>query len=152
MSDFLLASINANPNDPVLKQLDEFGLGEAIREVTSQEINQLGKDALYAFQSVVPYRTGQLQSEHIQIGFASKKSPEVKIYVRDATHTASVTKDKQSSATIADILQRKNYKRSQPSEGAGQFPGGITGSTVGWVDKGFDLFLKEARKKFSFSG
>ena len=152
MADLTLNIIAVTPNDPLFRDLDSE-IRDGITEIAKEEVNQLAILALKSFKSSVPIKTGELRGM-IQIDYAKKnqKNPQAQVLIKDRPHLNSRGPNKPSSVTIADILNKKDFRRSRPSTGEPPFVGNKTGSTSGWIDEAYADFLKEANRRLSFSG
>lgn len=153
--DTLMTISEDGSNINVLFRLEKFStpLANAVKEELKQKINKAAILGAQAMQSAVPWRTGQLRDEYIQIDFAKKNQRSLKasVYISNAEHTASWGAEKPTSSGLGKYLDRGIRKsksggrvpiyRSRPS--AGPLGGGFTGETKDWINKGFDLFLSK---------
>lgn len=136
-----LISISSDDRDMAALYRDVPDLKQDVQELGRKEVNQMAKLALQAFQSAVPINTGQLSEDHIQVNFAGGRYSNATVYVSDSEHSATPGPDKPASSYLAALLDGRDYNRSRGSRSVGPFAGGLSGSTVGWINDGYDIFL-----------
>lgn len=137
MSDLLQINFRV---DPSLKELLPSTL---IQELITEYANEYSDLAQKAYQSKVPYYTGELRGQiKRHLVSVSEAGAAARIYVTDELHVNS-RDPKPLASQVAEELNIGSYKRRKNSLSASSVFGSIGKGqpTANWEGEAFDAFL-----------
>jgi len=156
--EYSLLTINCQKDLNSISSIENFGFKSEIDEFIRNSLLDISIEAVNAFKSKVPVRTGQLRNFHIKADLSSLSNvnPTLRFFVVDTPHTAS---NGRSSALIAYELNlgnrpnsRRLFKRSRTSEAVGIYGFEAQGSpTRDWIDRAYGEFLRKTTKLYGLS-
>lgn len=137
MSDLLQINIKVDPS------LKDFLPTSLIEELVTEYSNEYTDLAQKAYQSKVPYFTGELRSQiRRKLDSVSENGAVSRVYVADELHVNSWEKNKLASQ-VAEELDSGPYKRRKNSLAASSVFASIGAGqpTANWQGEAFDAFL-----------
>lgn len=156
MAKLILLDLNIVPDSSV-KDLERLfpGSREGVLDLLDDISHDLQQEALAAFQTKVPFYTGELRNAQILDEYkGSLNKAGFKITVSDAKHTSTQGRRKLTGAQLAQLLDngifKKNgsplYRRKNAVPAFGKLTSLVAPSkgspTAGWIDSAFASFEK----------
>ena len=128
-----LSKIAVEFKDNGFERLKSMGID--LTEEIKKDLNIVAKNVLFAYQSKVPIRTGELRNTQLQVNFARSLDSVASVYVVDRVHVNSWGTPPTASG-LADTLNIGTFKRSRVSDARAPFGTASSPDTTGWIAEG----------------